>query len=266
MGRDWSAFQSRYQLHTFGSSRKGTEVPWEGTQIWLNIRDRLFGLLEVAPMGEQEAHEVAMAATLGVGGCGEVRPKDLKTHSRHHWSLGSLNLKIIKNNFESIRVEETKIRTSNASQIICSTRPDDEPISEREKTTLATSKLTTFDPENPFYAVVEVSPGEEMPDARVKRIDQGDFIGLHVQLETESYTLLLNCGDKPHTASLSPFGLKPGSAWVHYPRSAEKEPEPVTEPKVQIPAGEHRVFVSGSEQQMGWPHFEAMIRELEGSE
>lgn len=270
MGRDWSAFHSLYQLHVFGSSRKGAEVPWNGTQLWLCIGNRLFGLLEVAPQGEQESFEVAMAATLGVGGRGKTRPKDLQTLSRDHWSLGSLNLAILDHNFESVRVVDTKIRTSNASQIVCSTRSKDEPISERGETTSANSKLKTYTADDPHFTVVEVFAGEVKPKPQVKRIAKKDLRGLSVMLGAESYTLLLNCGDKSLMVDLNQFRLKTEGAWIHYPRNANKAPSPLEGLKVLIPAGEHRVILSGQPaeqaQQTGWETFEAMVHEKESHE
>jgi hypothetical protein len=267
MGRDWCALHTSYQLHTFGSSRKGREVPWEGSQIWLGADGRLFGLLEIAPQGEQDAFEVALSATLGVGGCGEQRRKDLVTHAPHHWSLGSLNLAILKNNFESVRVAETKIRISPASWIVCSTRPINEPISDLQETRRGDAPLHTFAPDKPHYAVVEVFADEAASESRVERIAEGALSGLSVRLDEASYTLLLNRGYESLVVDLSQLGLEVTGGWVHYPRSERIAPKPLTGNVVSIPSGQHRVILSGMPparaSQGGWENFKAMIRERE---
>jgi hypothetical protein len=49
IGRTWSAFAADYQLHAFGSSRKGRLAPWRGAQLWLCLPDRLVGVIDLAP-------------------------------------------------------------------------------------------------------------------------------------------------------------------------------------------------------------------------
>lgn len=259
MGRDWSAFHTRYRLHVYGSSRKGPEVPWEGSQIWLCVRDRLFGLLEIAPQGQQQAFEVGLF--------GRIRHRNYETLSPHHWALGSLNLAIVENNFASLRVAETTTAKSPELQIICSTRPLAEPVSSRQETNRGNSELKTFTPDNPYYAVVEVSACKADPKAQVKRIAEGALSGLSVRLDKASYTLLLNRGDESLPVDLSQFGLEVTGGWVHYPHSEKTAPKPLQGKEVSIPSGQHRVILSGippeQAEQVGWANFEAMIRERE---
>lgn len=268
VGRDWSGVHSTYRLHSFGSSRKGQEVPWEGSQIWIGVGDRLFGLLEVAPVGNQEAFEVALGATLGYGGHGERRPKELITHGPEHWELASLNLKIHKHNFNTVRLEKKKIRVSPASWIVCSTRPDDQSISNREETKRGSDTLQFFSPDRPYYVIAEVFAGQSGPKAEIKRIAKDTLQGLSVKINDARYTLLLNRSDQPLAVDLKEHGLASDHSWVHFPRSTDVfAPKILSNNRLTIPAGQHRMILHGQSNkqanQAGWDTFEAMIRDFE---
>jgi len=272
-GRDWSALHTRYQLHTYGSSRKGPEVPWEGAQIWLCVRDRLFGLMEIAPQGEQQAFEVGLL--------GRIRHRGYKALSSDHWALGSLKLAVLEHNFASLRTAETTTAKSPELQIICSTRLLNESISGRRETNRGASELKTFTPDTPYYAIVEVSGGKVEPAAHVRRIANGALSGLTVRLGIdkvrdkvrdkvefrESYTLLLNRGDGPLVANLGELGLEETGGWIHYSRGADNAPTQLKGKETVIPAGRHCVILSGLPEtqasQAGWPTFETMVREME---
>ncbi|MEM6886097.1 MAG: hypothetical protein AAF571_13805 [Verrucomicrobiota bacterium] len=266
VGRDWSAMHSHYQLHAYGSSRKGAVAPWNGTQLWLGIGNRLFGLLEVSPQGEQEAFEVAMAATLGVGGVGEHRKKPLATHSDQHWSLGTLHFELLGHNFDSVRVNEIKMRRAPAYEIFCSTRPASEPASADSGIETSLGTLGNFSQQKPYYAVVEVSHAQDSKAAaQIKTIQLDTLTGLSIQLASESYTLLFNHGDEAREVDGVKLGLS-DIGMLHYPRGHESPPTPLADISLVIPAGEHRVILSGipteEMKQSGWDTFEKMAQEL----
>ena len=264
MGRDWCALQSRYQLHTFGSSQKGPEVLWEGSQIWFGIRDRLFGLLEIAPKEEQKAYEVGMLGRI------RYNIDNYKSVSPNQWAAGSLNVTVLSHNFDSLRTVETTTAKSPELQIICSTQPLEGLISDRTKTNRENTTLKTFTPEKPYYAVVEVSHSQVVPEAGVKRIVQGNLSGLSVELAGANYAILVNRGDTPYAVDLDKLGLPTSGGWLHYPRVSMKEPTPLKRRKLLIPSGEHRVILSGMPveraSQAGWRNFEEMLNERESLE
>lgn len=253
MGKDWSAVQTRYQMHAYGSSRKGPKAPWEGLQIWIAIRDRVFGLVEIAPDGKQDAFEVGLSAKIRH----YVPYEELSLNA---WSFGSLEIEILENNFNSVRTVESESFNAPQLEIIYSTRPSDEPISERGKTNASNSELLQFEPADPYYAILEVAVGSSDIGANVSRFVGKSLTGLTVCLGEECYTLIVNTGSEPVELSLSSLGE---DASLHYPWGGEKVPVLVDGmDSISIPAGQHRVVLRGVSEdratEAGWAHFQEM--------
>ena len=114
VGRDFSALAASYGLHQDGSSVKGTTHDWTGRQVWLNLPDRIIGLLDVSPNANLAAYEVEGVIRLGFGGTSFSTPKTLISTGTDEWSYGDLRVKLHSHNYVEVSPEVYAFRVANA--------------------------------------------------------------------------------------------------------------------------------------------------------
>ncbi len=115
MGREWSAFAADYQLHGFGSSKKGNVVPWRGRQIWLGLPDRLVGVLELEPTSpDTPPASLEALVRLGTGGTVFAPPEELVSLGNNRFRFGDLIIVAHASNFEELTTEVTAFRVPKA--------------------------------------------------------------------------------------------------------------------------------------------------------
>lgn len=114
VARDFSALGASYQVHQFGSSTKGAEHDWTGRQIWLNLPDRVIGLLDISPNADLAAQEVQGVIRLGFGGTAYSATKTLASTGPDSWSYGDLRIKVHTHNYAEVSPEVYFFRVANA--------------------------------------------------------------------------------------------------------------------------------------------------------
>lgn len=114
VARDFSAFGASYQVHQFGSSTKGADHDWTGRQVWLNLPDRVIGLLDISPNADLPAQEVQGVIRLGFGGTAYSATKTLASTGPDSWSYGDLRIKLHSHNYAEVSPEVYFFRVANA--------------------------------------------------------------------------------------------------------------------------------------------------------
>ena len=181
MGRGYSAISSEYGLQTFGSSSKGKEIPWTGCQEWICIKDRMIGLLEVAPKGAQNAIDVSTNFLFGTGGTAGG-PEQPKTNiDPLTYKYGEMLLKVHETSFKTHSAIETKIRVKKGYEIVFRDSTSQNTISKR------------FNPDFSRYCLVEIKPEWSNGDLQAKRLSQVNGVsGLEVRYQNSVWTLYHN--------------------------------------------------------------------------
>lgn len=114
VGRDFSTLGASYGLHQDASSVKGTTYDWTGRQVWLNLPDRIIGLMDLAPNADLTAFEVQGVIRLGFGGTSFSMPKTLASTGSDSWSYGDLRVKLHSHNYAEVSPEIYAFRNPSA--------------------------------------------------------------------------------------------------------------------------------------------------------
>ena len=114
VSRDFSAIGASYGLHQDDSSVKGTTYDWTGRQVWLNLPDRIIGLMDIAPNADLSAFEVQGVIRLGFGGTSFSTPKTLASTGADSWSYGDLRVKLHSHNYAAVMLEIYAFRDPSA--------------------------------------------------------------------------------------------------------------------------------------------------------
>ncbi|MEY3897083.1 MAG: hypothetical protein RLZZ214_2604, partial [Verrucomicrobiota bacterium] len=114
VSRDFSAIGASYGLHQDNSSVKGATYDWTGRQVWLNLPDRIIGLLDIAPNADLSTYEVQGVIRLGFGGTSFSTPKTLASVGTDEWSYGDLRVKLHSHNYVAVMPEIYAFRNPSA--------------------------------------------------------------------------------------------------------------------------------------------------------
>lgn len=114
VSRDFSAIGASYGLHQDNSSVKGTTYDWTGRQVWLNLPDRIIGLMDIAPNADLTAFEVQGVIRLGFGGTSFSAVKTLVSTGPDEWSYGDLRVKLHSHNYAAVTPEIYAFRNPSA--------------------------------------------------------------------------------------------------------------------------------------------------------
>jgi hypothetical protein len=146
LGRDFSALAAVYNMHTSRSSTKGTVTPWQGEQMWLTVRDRMFGILAVEPQEETEAKQLAVTLRLGYAGFRTEAAKEIERIDDRNFRYGQFHLRIIDTNFLEFEIQRNQVREAGHGAYAADLR----------LTTAEQAKQ--YVPGQRYYAVVELYP------------------------------------------------------------------------------------------------------------
>ncbi len=173
VARDFSALGASYQVHQFGSSTKGAEHDWTGRQVWLNLPDRVIGLLDISPNADLPAQEVQGVIRLGFGGTAYSATKTLASTGPDSWSYGDLRIKLHTHNYAEVTPEVYFFRVANA------------PVTEITLRDMAggaantTSNIHTAGARRKFIA--EIRPAWTSGEVTVNEVaETGGLVGLDV--------------------------------------------------------------------------------------
>ncbi|MCB1131996.1 MAG: hypothetical protein KDN05_12760, partial [Verrucomicrobiae bacterium] len=185
----FSSLAASYKPHVFGSSTKGTEHNWTARQIWLNLPDRVIGLLDLAPNANLTAFEVQGAIRLGHGGTAYSSSKTIAATGAESWDYGDLSVKLHGHNYAAVTPEVYAFRSPNA--------PFTE-ITLRDQTDGATNTTArTYTAGSRWNFIAEIRPKATTSDVTVTEVaDAPGLVGIEVQgpATDNRYRVLYNPG------------------------------------------------------------------------
>lgn len=114
VSRDFSSIGASYGVHQFGSSVKGATHDWTARQVWLNLPDRIIGLMDIAPNSDLSTFEVQGVIRLGFGGTSFSATKTLTSVGTDEWSYGDLRVKLHSHNYAIVSPEIYAFRNPSA--------------------------------------------------------------------------------------------------------------------------------------------------------
>jgi autotransporter-associated beta strand protein len=173
VSRDFSTIGASYGIHQFGSSVKGATYDWTGRQVWLNLPDRIIGLMDLAPNADLTAFEVQGVIRLGFGGTSFSSTKTLVSTGADSWSYGDLRVKLHSHNYAEVSPEIYTFRNPGApyTEITLRDRVDG--------ATNITPVVHTAGTRRKFIA--EIRPASTSGEVTVTEVaEAGGLIGLEV--------------------------------------------------------------------------------------
>lgn len=257
-GKEFASLATTYKLQSTAAAQLTAPWPWSASQEWITLPDRVIGLVEIAPDGEQTAHAMDGRIRFGYGRSGSLRPKDLVPTSRNHFSYGELDAIIHWTNFAVQTTAPAGVlrdAPQNATEIILHDAPP-------------SPELKPFTPADARYFVVEVRPSWVKENATVRRLSGDNWRALIATVGRKNYGLWHNLSSAPIEVDIAPAIVAGQTATVHFPRGDEPDRTPavVEEPKATIPAGGHVLVVSSpdaSDHEPGWKNFPAFLEQYE---
>jgi hypothetical protein len=251
--RHASVTAGTYQLHAFGSSRKGQVSDWTATQLWIGLPDRLVGVTQVHSTGKTaRAYEVHGVIRFGFGGTALGKQAELKPDGEGRFRYGDWTTILHASNFASAKVETVPFRRTQA--------PVSEIVLRDERSPTASGRID-YPSDHPYTFVAEIRAGNG-PDAVVEQLPApAGLFALRVQIGETSHIAWLNAGTDVRTIQIrAPAG--PASLWrSEKPTLLSRDiPDSVT----LAPGAAFLIIRSPDEADHlpGWTSFEAMVAPL----
>ncbi len=255
-GKDFSGVSAQFALQTFGSSQRGKDAPWGAIQEWICVKDRLFGLLQVAPLqGTESAAAVTNRFLFGTGGTSGGAHQDMQTIDDHHFRFGKLMIAIHDDNFSGVKVVPTMVRITKAAELVFQ---DDAAT-----TDLPGATTKPFSADQPYYSVVEIHPDTVTGDAKAQRVTQpSGALGLRVQIGDKLFVLWHNISDKAVTLDLSSSVLPKTNTSLHFSHDAQKPIQSPAPAQISLEPHSQVLVVSSADavdHEEGWANYPTML-------
>lgn len=253
-GREFASLATTYKLQSTAHAQATAPWPWAASQEWIVLPDRVIGLVEVAPLGEQRAHAMDGRVRFGYGRSGSLRPKELISSGENRFAYGELVAKIHETNFATQTTGPAGVLRDSpqtATEIILR----DEPLSPTPR---------PFAPTDARHFVVEVRPVWTKDDAEVRRISGEGWRALVATVGTKTYGVWHNISAEPVEVDLT-SALKEGPrSSIHFPRGDEpgRDPAAPEGTRFTIPANSHILVVTSPEaadHTGGWRNFPTFL-------
>ncbi|MFM2242048.1 MAG: hypothetical protein RLZ97_903 [Verrucomicrobiota bacterium] len=204
----FSSMAACYRPHIYGSSRKGRECDWLVRQMWLNLSDRVVGLLEISPCSDQKVFEVQGVIRLGHGGTAYSSPKSISRSGTGSWDYGDLTVKLHTHNYAAVDPEVYSFRNPNA--------PFTEITLRDRKDGAKDTAARTYIAGDRWRFIVEIRPNTVTSEIRITEVtDTPGLTGMEVHdaAGRKRYRLLYNSGNAAVAHKLAPDW--PGSIRIH---------------------------------------------------
>ncbi len=197
MGRTVGAVTAVHQLEGTSYGPSSWPSNWDGRQRWINLPDRVIGMIEVLPRdGAQSAYDVSIRLRLGYGRAGHLEEKTIESLEDGSFVYGDLRVIIHETNLP--------IRRTQLSGVV-----RDTPLKATEVVLQAphggpeATEPVQFDAGTVYFAVVEIRPVWIKTDASVVRRTQDALCALDVTVGNRQVILCHNIGA---TAAVRPTG------------------------------------------------------------
>jgi hypothetical protein len=257
-GREFASLATTYKLQTTAQAQTTAPWPWTASQEWIVLADRVIGLVEVAPIGEQPAYALDGRIRFGYGRSGSLRPKELSSSAPGRFAYGELVATIHETDFAA--------QTTGPAGLLRDTPPKATEIILRDDALSATPR--TFTPADARHFVVEVRPEWVKDEAVVRRLAGDGWRALVASIGAKTYGVWHNRSGEAVEVDIAP-ALKEGQpSSIHFPRGDEPGPEPVPPegPRVTVPANSHILVVSSpdpADHRGGWRNFPAFLEQYQ---
>ena len=248
--RNAASLATRHGLELTAAGPSASPVPWLGNQQWIALPDRLIGLVEVEPDGNQTAYAVNGRVHLGHGYYGLSGEKPIYQVNSNTFTYGEFTVKIHENNYDSISTAPAGVLRDStpltATDIVLSTDLD--------------GSQRTWSPGERRYFIVEIRSPDAVGDSQITRTVNGDLLTLQVTADSKQYKLIHN-----RSASSVNQTLTGTNTTCHFPRGDTNGLPPVaaTGQTVSIPSDSHILLVSStdtSDALPGWENFPALAQ------
>jgi hypothetical protein len=254
--RSAASLATTHKLQSTAHAQATAPWPWTASQEWITLPDRVIGLVEVAPLGEQKAHAVDGRVRFGYGRSGDLRPKELTATAENRYSYGELTATIHASNFAGQTTGPAgMLRDSppNASEIILRDSP---PSPEARR----------FTPDDARFFAVEVRPDWVKDEATVQRLAGPGWRALVAAVGGKVFAVWHNLSGEALEVDLAPAMVDGQTTSLHFPRGDEPGREPVTAEtaRVSVPPGDHILVVTSgdpADHRAGWRNFPAYLEQ-----
>lgn len=255
-GRNVASLATTYKLQSTEAAQATAPWPWIASQEWITLPDRVIGLVEIAPDGEQTALAVNGRVRFGYGRSGDLREKKLKSTAPNRFTYGELQAIIHTTNFTEQATGKAGVLRDTpqiASEIILRDAPGSPAV---------------FRPMDARYFVVEVRPTWVKEDAKVFRLSGNKWRALVATVGKKTYGVWHNVSDEVVGVDITPSLIAGQATTVHFPRGDEPGrapalPEGAT---MTIPGGEQLLVVCSpetSDHEAGWRNFPSFLEQYE---
>lgn len=260
-GREFASLGTTYKLQSTSHAQATAPWPWTASQEWIVLPDRVIGLVEVAPQGEQSAHAVDGRIRFGYGRSGNLRPKELTSSAPDRFAYGELVAKVHATNFTN--------QTTGPAGMLRDTPKNATEIILRDAPPSPTPRL--FTPADARYFVVEVRPEWVKEDANVRRLAGEGWRALLATVGTKTYSVWHNTSDTALEVDISPALSNGVRSSMHFPRGDEpgREPIPPEGAAVKIPPRSHVLVVTSpdaTDHESGWRNFPTFLEQRASSQ
>ncbi len=257
-GRSFASLATTYKLQTTAAAQATAPSPWAASQQWITLPDRVVGIVEVSPIGTQEAFAVTGRVRFGYGRSGALRPQELRSISERRFSYGELEAVIHDTNFAEQATGPAGILRDSpqkASEIILRDHPPSQ-----------TARL--FTPADRRFFIVEVRPTWVRDDAQVRRWTGEDWRALVVKVGSKTYGVWHNLSEHPVDVDISAAMVDGTKTSIHFPRGDEPGPAPIPAEGTsrRIDGGSHILVVTcddPTDHEAGWRNFPAFLEHYE---
>lgn len=258
LGRRFSALSARYELATWGSSKKGEVAPgWIGRQTWLGLPDRIIGLLSVEPSRDGVvALETGAAIRLGTGGTVYGKPQTIQMLSPGRFRYGDMMVSVLEHNFATIEPVVVPFRVPAAPVTELTFR-------DAGAAKAASGQTTAYKLGDRFFCLVEIRPAWVKDEAVVHRTQAADG-SLVLQVDTPGvrHTLYSNPTARDLPCELPARAPSGAVSTLFFPEAACTAPQTPCPARAVIPAGQQLVVVSSADpldRLPRWKNFAEML-------
>ncbi len=255
-GRDFASLATTYKLQSTAHAQATAPWPWAAAQQWIVLPDRVIGLVEVAPIGEQRAHAVDGRIRFGYGRSGNMRKQELVATGPGRFAYGELVATVHATNFSD--------QAQGPAGMLRDTPPNATEIILRDEPPSATPR--GFGPADVRHFVVEVRPRWVEGDAEVRRLSGEGWRALVARTGGKSYGVWHNLSGGALAVDLPASLLEGRQVSLHFPRGDEpgRPPEAPKGSRMTIPAQSHVLLVSSVDpvdHVAGWQNFPAFLEQ-----
>ncbi len=259
IGRHFSAIQATYQLHQWGSSKKGTDIDAQGKQMWLQLPDRIIGQVSVKSLSDAlKTYAINGVINLGYGGSAKGKEITLKKIDDHHYEYDEYLITLHHHTFSKFNWVMNKFRNANNTELVWL---DSLSSNGSSITPYSVAKNTEYN------YLVEIKPTwNKTTDAKIEELtlDNG-LTGFRFSFDKSLITIVINNSNNIADYVIDWKLPKHITKSIHQSKSNTLI-NTAFPTSLQIPSNEHIVLIESNNanlHQPSWKNYQEMILEKE---